>query len=134
MDDADLLHLATPAARALCTDCRSTWWRWCRDRAPVPLAVRNLLRIVVGGDLRHFGHDWRDWLFNVKRGALVDPSGYEHTPGTIRAWWWLAQHLQALRARENQLIQILPPNVAVFPGARPAHALADELYRRLEKK
>lgn len=130
MDDADLLHLATPSIRALCTDCRSTWWRWRRDRASVPLAVRNLLRIVVGGDLPHFGPAWEGWRFNVKRGALVDPAGYEHTPGTIRAWWWLAQHLQSLRARENQLIQT---NVVAFPGARTAHALTEELYRRLEK-
>lgn len=130
----DLLHRATPAARALCTDCRSTWWRWCRDRVSAPPAVRNLLRIVVGGDLSHFGPAWEGWLFNVKRGALVDPAGYEHTPATIRAWFWLAQQLQALRARENQLMQILPPNVAVLPGARSAHALTDELYRRLEQK
>lgn len=74
---------------------------------------------------------WRDWTFNA-RGALVDPAGYEHTPGTIRGWWWLSQALRDLRRRENQQTQTLPPNVAVLPGARPAHALTDELYRRLE--
>lgn len=132
MELSDLLHRATPAARALCTDCRSTWWRWCHARAPMPVAVRSLLRIVVGGDLSHFGPTWRGWSFNVKRGALVDPAGYEHTPGTIRAWWWLAQELQGLRGRENQRAQILPPNVVMLPIARPAHALTAELYRRLE--
>lgn len=75
---------------------------------------------------------WRNWSFNTKECALVDPAGHEHTPATIRAWFWLAQQLQALRARENQLMHILPPNIAVLPGARPAHALTEELYRRLE--
>lgn len=132
MEILNLLRRATPAARALCTDCRTTWWRWCRDRVPVPVSVRNLLGIVVGGDLSHFGPAWRDWSFNAKRGALVDPAGGEHTPASIRAWWWLGQELQGLRGRENQRAQILPPNVAVLPIARPAHAITEELYRRLE--
>lgn len=84
--------------------------------------------IVVLGD------DWQGWIFSGARGALVDPAGYEHTPGTIRGWWWLSQALRDLRRRENQQAKNLPPNVVVLPGARPAHALTDELYRRLEQQ
>lgn len=116
----DLFQFATPRDAALCTRSRSTWWRWRRGATRAPRSAITLLRIVVRGELPQGGPAWHGWSF--RRGVLCDPSGIEHTPATIEAWHWIAQELQELRARENQH--------AGAPGA--AHALTDELYRRLE--
>lgn len=85
----------------------------------MPLAVVNLLRWLVGGALP--GAAWSGW--RLHQGKLYDPSGRWHTPDTIEAWYWTSQRLQDLRATENKI-------AASF---QPAHAITDELYRRLEK-
>lgn len=120
MDDLDLLLFATPETIALCTDCRQTWWRWRTGRAKPPRAVFNLLRIVSHGELPHGGDAWNGWRF--LRGRLIDPSGHEHTTGSISAWWWLAQELQALRHAEN---------LSTPPRVRIGHALTAELHTRI---
>lgn len=127
----DLLRLAGDTARALCTPCRATWWRWRTGKTRVPLAVLNLLRILTQGELPQGGPAWTGWRF--VRGALVDPAGVEHTPATITAWWWTAQKLQLRRAEENELAQRLPANVVQLEHARPAHRLTAALGRRLEE-
>lgn len=126
----DLFLCATPDAVALCTRSRSTWWRWLHGKASAPLSVISLLRIVVRGEIPHGGQNWSGWVF--RRGKLCDPSGYEHTPASIQAWHYIAQQLQAIRAKENARAAALPTNATQHPSARPAHALTDELYRRLE--
>lgn len=127
---ADLFLYATPEAIALCTRSRSTWSRWRRGVTSAPRSVITLLRIVVNGELLQGGPAWHGWTF--KRGALCDPSGYEHTPASIQAWHWIAQQLQASRAKENERAAALPANAVQHPSARAAHALTEELYRKLE--
>lgn len=83
-------------------------------------------------DLETIHAAWRGWA--LVKGDLVDPAGVIHTPTTIRCWFWVQQELQHLRARENQRAASLPSNVHPLPSARPAHALTEEFYRRLEQQ
>lgn len=126
----DLFTFATPEAIALCTSSRETWWRWKTGRVRAPRAVLNLLRIVVHGELPQGGSDWEGWRFI--QGSLFDPAGYAHTPATIGAWFWTAQELQELRRRENMAARELPAGVVQLPSSRRAHAITDELGKRLE--
>lgn len=131
MHDAisDLFCTDSPDLIALCTNSRQTWWRWKTGRTDPPVSVVNLLRIVIFGELSHIADGWTGWRFY--RGQLYDPAGYAHTPATIETWWWTRQRLDAMRARENQQSQTLPPNATELPSARPAHALGDDIDRRL---
>lgn len=110
----------------MCTPSRATWWRWKSGRQTPPLAVVNLLRIVVKGELPQGGEPWGRWRFF--NGRLYDPAGYEHTPGSIESWFWTRQRLDALRY-EQQRPTTLPPNVARLPTA--ADAITEELHKRL---
>lgn len=131
MEEYDLLRLARPEDRALVGVNRATWSRWLRGRSRVPLAVLNLFRIVVAGELPQGGDAWAGW--RMVGGRLIDPAGIEHTPGTIQAWHWTRQELQGLRAKENtETPDDLPSNVIPLPTHRRAHQLTAELYRRLD--
>lgn len=131
MDQHDLLKRAGEDARALLGVNRATWSRWRRGKSRVPLAVLNLLRIVVAGELPQGGKDWHGWRF--LDGRLYDPSGQWHTPRTIAAWHWVRQELQSLRAKENtEAPDDLPANVLPLPSHRRAHQLTAELYSRLD--
>lgn len=129
--EKDLLRFAIEDVARLCTPCRATWWRWRTGKSRVPLAVLTLLRILIQGELPQGGKPWAGWRFNLKRACLVDPSGVEHTPETILAWWWTAQKLQMRRAEENDFAQALPANVVLLESARRAHRLTAALHRRL---
>ena len=94
-----------------------------------PAAVKNLLRIAVGGELPH-GAAWAGWRFHD--GKLFDPAGQWHTPSSIEAWHWTRQELQWLRSVENAN-EVSGANVVRFPGRRSAHAITADLYRRLDQ-
>ena len=127
--EKEWLRFAPPEAQRLCTPCRSTWWRWRAGKTRAPVAVLNLLRLLVGGELPHAGPAWSGWKF--KNGQLYDPAGTGHTPTTILSWWWTAQRLQAQRADENRFTQAMPANVVILDLARPAHRITAELNRRI---
>lgn len=122
----DLLRFAPPGARALVGVNRGTWSRWLSGKSRVPVAVTNLLRVLVTGEIMHAG--WDGWT--LRDGKLIDPSGQLHTPATITAWEWTRQILQTARADENQAEQA-GENVFVFTGRRSARSVTAELYRRL---
>lgn len=130
MHPLDYLHHAGPAERALIGVNRATWSRWQRGLSRVPRSVAVLLQIIVGGELPHAGKDWEGWRFS--QGKLWDPSGTWHSPGSILAWHWIGQELQAMRAAENtEQPEALPANVHSLATYRRGHRLTAELYRRL---
>lgn len=66
---------------------------------------------------------------------LYDPEGTAHTPGTIQAWHWTRQELQAWRARENAALpEDLPENVKPLPNRQRAAELTKETHRRINQK
>lgn len=127
MEPLDYLRFATADARSLTGVNRATWSRWRAGKSRVPVAVVNLLRILRG-DLEHLGTEWQGWKFH--NGELFDPSGIAHTPGSILAWHWSRQELQAARRDENHSATA-GGNVVMFPGRRSAAMVTAELYRRL---
>ncbi len=131
MDSTELLRRAPERTRVLIGASRATWSRWRRGLTRTPTAVKILLRIVINGELPQGGDDWKGWRFCD--GRLCDPSGIEHTPGTIQAWHWTQQQLQTLRAQENHSLPgKLPDNVHALPAARRGHSITEELYRRID--
>lgn len=127
MNDSDLVRFAPVRARALVGSNRSTWARWISGKSRVPLAVTNLLRNLVAGEILHDG--WEGWI--LRDGKLFDPSGQWHTPATITAWEWTRQILQTARAIENEA-ESAGKNIFVFTGRRSARSITAELYRRLD--
>lgn len=126
MNDQDLVRIAPARARARVGVNRGTWSRWLAGKSRVPLAVTNLLRYLVAGEILHNG--WEGWI--LRDGKLFDPSGQWHTPGTIMAWHWVRQMLESARADENRA-ERAGKNVYVFTGRRSARSVTAELYRRL---
>lgn len=126
MNDLDLVRFAPARARAHVGVNRGTWSRWLSGKSRVPLAVINLLRNLVAGEILHSG--WDGW--SIRDGKLWDPSGQWHTPATITAWEWTRQILQTARADENEA-ERAGKNVYVFTGRRSARAVTDDLRRRL---
>lgn len=121
-----LLSFASPVARAFVGVSRGTWSRWLAGKSRVPVAVTNLLRVLVAGEILHAG--WEGWV--MRDGKIFDPSGQWHTPGSILAWHWTRQELQAARLKENK-ISSAGGNVVIFPGRRSAAQVTAELYRCL---
>lgn len=126
MEPKDTLRFAGAKARALIGVNPGTWSRWRAGKSRVPLAVENLLRNLVAGEILHDG--WDGWI--LRDGKLFDPSGQWHTPGTIMAWHWVRQMLETARADENRA-ERAGKNVYVFTGRRSARSVTAELYRRL---
>lgn len=127
MGPPDYLRFAGQEARALVGVDRATWHRWIVGKSRVPVAVINLLKILTG-DLSHGGSEWAGWT--LRDGKLYDPAGQWHTPGSIQAWHWTRQDLQAARREEN-LNAGAGDNVVTFPGRRSAANVSAELRRRL---
>lgn len=127
MDPKDNLRFAEAKFRALVGVNRGTWSRWITGKSRVPVAVTNLLRVLVAGEILHDG--WNGWT--LRDGKLFDPSGQWHTPSSITAWEWTRQILQTARAEENKAEQS-GENIFVFTGRRSARAVTAELYRRLD--
>lgn len=115
--------------RAIAGVDRRTWRRWTTGEARIPHAASELLRIACFGVLPFAGTDWAAWRF--ADGKLWDPTGQWHTAGTIQAWWWTAQQLQAARAEVHEQRRDLPAGVVAFPRSRPEQ-ITEELYRRLQ--
>jgi hypothetical protein len=108
---------------------RRQWRRFQSGAAPVPPAVA-LAAMLFAGELGAINAQWVGW--RLVGDHLVDRTGTAHTPESISAWEWTAQRLSALRASENQRRPAtLPPNVYEWPH-RPAHAITETLFRRLE--
>lgn len=133
-NDVERLARALPRAElfALLEITERTWRRW-RVRSHLPRSAWLLLRGFAGELEAIGGPAWRGW--RLVRGRLVDPADVVHTPATIEAWHWIRQELQALRGRENrEAPATLPANVRVLCPRRwrPAHALTQRLYDRLE--
>lgn len=132
MQDPDFLRFAPPELRILVQVDRRTWRRWLTGRHRIPTAVLALARIFTAGELPQGGKLWEGWRFHD--GALFDPEGTAHTPGSIQVWAITRQQLQALRARENVTEpESLPAGVRPFPRRRLAHQLTAALYQKLEK-
>lgn len=127
MMDLDLVRFAPARARAHIGVNRGTWSRWLSGKSRVPLAVINLLRNLVAGEILHDG--WEGWI--LRDGKLWDPSGQWHTPGTILAWHWVRQMLETARAEENRA-ERAGENVLIFSGRRSARGVTTEVYRRLD--
>lgn len=121
------LRFAGASARALVGVNRGTWSRWLAGKSRVPVAVSNLLRVLVAGEILHAG--WDGWA--LRDGKLFDPAGQWHTPATILAWHWTRQILQTARAEENEA-ERAGENVLIFSGRRSARGVTTELYRRLD--
>lgn len=126
MKNLDLMRFASARARSHVGVNRGTWSRWLTGKSRIPVAVSNLLRVLVAGEILHEG--WEGWI--LRDGKLFDPSGQWHTPGTICAWQWTRQALQTARAEENKAEQS-GENIFVFTGRRSARAVTEELRRRL---
>ncbi len=124
LDTARLWAWMTPAqVIELCDVDRRTWRRWMNGQARIPRSVYELLRVRAGFFPAIAGDDWAGWKFH--RGALCDPQGIEHTPGTITAWHYVRQHLEALQLAERL------ENVAALHNAA---AIAAQLEQRLRMK
>ena len=132
MDTRELLRFSPAELRKLADVDRRTWRRWLTGRRRIPAAVLALARILAGGELPQGGTAWWGWWFHD--GALVDPEGTAHTPGSIQVWAITRQQLQALRARENTTEpETLPTGVRAFPRRSLAHQLTIALNKKLEK-
>lgn len=127
MNELDVVRFAPAWARARVGVNRGTWSRWLAGKSRVPVAVTNLLRVLVAGEILHDG--WEGWI--LRDGKLFDPSGQWHTPTTIMAWHWTRQILQAARAEENEA-ERAGENVLIFSGRRSARSVTAELYRRFD--
>ena len=114
MNENDLF-LCNEAGRLSLGIHRTTWARWRSGKSRPPRAAILALR-ALQGEILHDG--WEGWLFG-RDGALYDPAGIRHTGGTIQAWHFVRQRLDALRAGEYT------------PDEHPAEEIRRELYRRL---
>lgn len=119
----------------------STVRRWLNGRQVPKKSVITLLKIMAEG-LHHLpgaGAQWEGWKFID--GKLIEANVREsHSTATIRAWHWLAQSLQALRTRENQLIRLIEerdsPNVVALHRdvVMLAHKITEELHDRFSQQ
>lgn len=129
MQDPDFLRFAPPELRILVQVDRRTWRRWLTGRHRIPAAVLALARIFTAGELPQGRKLWEGWRFHD--GALLDPEGTVHTPGSIQVWAITRQQLQALRARENIIEpEILPAGVRPFPRRRLAHQITAAIDKK----
>ncbi len=117
MNERDLLCCAESSRLKLGIH-RTTWGRWRNGQSRIPRAAIVALQALAG---EIFADGWEGWRFG-RDGALYDPTGIRHTAGTIEAWQWLRQALDALKAGER------------VPGKDPAGELRAELYRRLQTR
>ncbi|RLW51903.1 MAG: hypothetical protein B6D76_17685 [gamma proteobacterium symbiont of Stewartia floridana] len=118
---------------------RTTVERWISGEATPPYSAIALLKIMSGdlGCIPGAGEVWKGWT--LRSGVLSEPGAchaqHQHTPGTIKAWWWVAQNLQHLRSEENHRNRTIAEsdNIAsIFPLESPYHDLTEAVYKKLE--
>lgn len=118
---------------------RTTVERWITGEGTPPYSAIAVLKIMTGdlGSIPGAGEAWKGWT--LRNGVLHEPGAnhaqHQHTPGTIRAWWWVAANLQHLRSEENLRNRKIADNNAVdqiFPLESPYRELTEEVYKKLE--
>lgn len=133
--DLRLVGLLTPIdAAALCGVHPKTWHRYETGQTRIPWAIYQLLKIQVMGSLpAAAGPAWDGWRWI--NGRLWDPAdNHWHTPGSIRAWFYVAAQLETFCSYENQAERLAEENknVVALP-VRRAHDLTRATYAHIEK-
>lgn len=91
-----------PALLQLCGVHRTTATRWL-DRKTLPPAIHKLLLIAWEGHLGEIHAAWAGFKIHPKTGGLVDPLGYETSPGDLMAARLRRQYKAALEKENKEL-------------------------------
>ena len=115
--------------------------KWLRGNPRPPTAVLLVLHILANGleYLPGAGAEWNKWIF--QDGVLIDRDDRDdkhgqHTPGSIRTYWWTKQEITELKSRENkQAIQIEESEATNVVSLKTVRSnIGNILFHRLYKK